>query len=346
MKLFPITYTPELILKRNNSDLVSWKQHVHEKILPELFCCNCSKRIEFNDIVNIQSPNKNKKELTKFIFIMSSGDDICCSKSCVTSLNNKKLHAAGKMPSIGKSVAKKMKEAGGWEAFYGKNKADKIRQRVSVQMSTDNAKWHSSHSKEKREQMRQNSAKNIRDRQLGKTLEEQYGVERANRIKSKISRSLSGSKNPMYGVPSPRWSGGGISGKIDDIWFRSLLELSFILDQKIKGVIVMNAENSKFRIEYADKNGNIRNYFPDFYLPESDTVIEIKPSKFLKNDDVIRKKKSATTNFSNYEIKTERDFKVLTIKELIELMKSETINLSKRSEIKLRKNEAFDTRRV
>jgi len=222
---------------------------------------------------------------------MSSMDDICCSKSCVTSVTNRKAHAAGKMPNIGKIIGKKMKEAGSWEAYYGKEKADFLRKRISLQSSNNNGKWHSSHSKEKREEMRQNSAKNIRDRQKGKTLEEQYGNEKANEIKTKLSFSLSGSKNPMYGIPSPHWSGGGIVGRIDTLWFRSLMELSFILDQESKGIKIENAENTKFKVKYIDENGKERNYFPDFYLSESDTLIEIKPFKYIKRDDVIRKKR-------------------------------------------------------
>ena len=65
MKLFPITYTKEIIAERNKLSPEKQAQFVQENILPELYCNNCSKRIESIHIIKIESPNRNKKFLLK-----------------------------------------------------------------------------------------------------------------------------------------------------------------------------------------------------------------------------------------------------------------------------------------
>ena len=52
---------------------------------------------------------------------------------------------------------------------------------------------------------------------------------------------------------------------------------------------------------------------------------------------------AAIRKFNNYEIKTEKDFQVLNIKQLIELIKSRTIKLSKRSKFKIQKYETTNS---
>jgi hypothetical protein len=115
-----------------------------------------------------------------------------------------------------------------------------------------------------------------------------YGKEIADKkneeFKSKISRIFSGEGNPMYGKPSPVGSGNGWSGWYKGWYFRSLLELSYM-------VFVIERFNLKWESGEAKKNsisyiyeGQKKNYLPDFIINEK-YVIECKP-KSLQNTKI------------------------------------------------------------
>lgn len=109
-----------------------------------------------------------------------------------------------------------------------------------------------------------------------------YGKEEADirleEFKAKISKATSGKNNPMYGKPSPQGSGNGWSGWYKGIYFRSLLELSFLVNWVDRfNLKIENAECKKYRIHY-DFNGSGRNYFADWVINEK-YLIEIKPKK-------------------------------------------------------------------
>ena len=108
----------------------------------------------------------------------------------------------------------------------------------------------------------------------GKTFEEIYGKEKAAELKEKLSERFSGENNPMFGKPSPKGSGNGWSGWYKNFYFRSLLELSFLIREQRE---LKSAESIK--IPYIDFDGTARTYHPDFIC--ENTLIEIKPKKLL-----------------------------------------------------------------
>lgn len=288
----------------------NWEKNISTKYLNEMVCHNCRKKVEYKDIVKITK---------KAIFLRSVDDNICCSKSCSASLTNIKVHKNN--PSRGIEFNKQMisrLQSVGFDNFY-KNPSE-MKKSISIRNSNDNPKWHSSHTSEKYSEIKLKAGKDIRKRLKGKTLEEIYGKEKADMIKLKNSKSNSGENNPMYGKPSGYFTGGGISGKYKQYYFRSLLELSFILEMEYENVNFISAENSKFKIEYEYEN-TTRNYFPDFYLIDSDTVIEIKPYRSL-NDRLNKVKfEKAYGTFNNFVIITEKNIEnVLTIEKLKDLM--------------------------
>lgn len=162
----------------------------------------------------------------------------------------------------------------------------------------------------------------------GKTLEETFGKEKAKIIKSKLSVLNSGSGNPMFGKPSPIGSGNGWSGWYNNIYFRSLLELSFLIANK-------NAKSAEYiKIPYKNYKNVIRIYHPDFI--EKDFLYEIKPKKLLNSKDNILKfqaaEKYCKDNQLIYKILTEDDIKKVSTKEIKELYLNKQIKFIERYE--------------
>lgn len=137
----------------------------------------------------------------------------------------------------------------------------------------------------------------------GKSLKEIYGEEKALRIKEKMSNATTGKNNPMYGKPSPIGSGNGWSGWYKNWYFRSLLELSFMINYIEKQNLQWDSgERAKYNISYIDWEGKERSYFPDFIL-EKNRMIEIKPTNLRNSKNVLLKENAAITwcNEHNFE---------------------------------------------
>lgn len=168
---------------------------------------------------------------------------------------------------------------------------------------------------------------------------EKYGTEIANvkleQLKIKQSKNSSGENNPMFGKPSPNGSGNGWSGWYNGWFFRSIKELSYMINVIEKNNIEwVNAESNMFRINYIDYKGNNRTYTADFIL-NNKYLIEIKPKKLWYSDSVIRKKISAIKfceeNNLTYKL---RDTPNLSSKKLKELYETKQIIFTDRYEKK------------
>jgi hypothetical protein len=108
----------------------------------------------------------------------------------------------------------------------------------------------------------------------GKTYEEIHGAEKGGLLRKQVART--GYKNAQFGRPAYTGSGNGWSGWYRDIYFRSLLELSFIVNFIEKNKLkYTSAEAYAYKIPYIDIEGNRRNYFADFLI--DNVLIEIKP---------------------------------------------------------------------
>lgn len=93
---------------------------------------------------------------------------------------------------------------------------------------------------------------------------------------------LKGSKNPMYGKVPSSMCGVGIHGKFKGTYFRSSLELLYLIYWHEQGTLAISAENDRFKVPYVDSSGKFRYYFPDFYLPDEKILVELKPRKLQK----------------------------------------------------------------
>jgi len=162
-----------------------------------------------------------------------------------------------------------------------------------------------------------------------KTYEEIFGKEKAKEIKLKLSQNNRGNGNPMYGKPSPKKSGNGWSGYYEGHYFRSLLELSYLKYLLDNNINFENGEKKEYIIEYKLNKIN-RTYHPDFYLIDTNELIELKPRKLVNSYINKFKFKSAYKKFGNkFKILTQEDIKILSIEEIKELIKNKKINFDK-----------------
>ena len=97
-------------------------------------------------------------------------------------------------------------------------------------------------------------------------------------FKKKQSLNSSGEKNSMYGKPSPINSGNGICGWYKGWFFRSLLELSYMIYVIERFNLEWETgESEKYKISYTI-DGKSKNYFPDFVINKK-YIVECKPKK-------------------------------------------------------------------
>lgn len=124
-----------------------------------------------------------------------------------------------------------------------------------------------------------------------------YGEEEAERRdkewKEKLRKVSVGEKNNMFGRPAPVGSGNGWSGWYNGWYFRSLRELSYMINEIEKNNFKWESgEKKKYKIKYEDWNGDVRNYFSDFII-ENTRMIECKPESLHESKSVKSKIKAA-----------------------------------------------------
>ena len=157
----------------------------------------------------------------------------------------------------------------------------------------------------------------------GTTWDSLYGKEKAEE-KRKLARERCkfvpkyGSDNPQWGKPAHKLSGKGTKGYYNGIYFRSLMEASFMINYLEKNDLKFeNGELKKYAIPYI-LDGSPRNYFCDFVVDH--IFYEIKP-KALHNTLQNREKWKAAELWCaerNYifEIYSEHDFDILQQKDI------------------------------
>lgn len=229
-----------------------------------------------------------KKETNMFLYsqikgLKNYGKDLC--RSCKQK-QQIKLGTRGKQYINAGNAAKILMSGRTYEEMYGKDKSIEMKLNRSFHTKGDKnpnygGKWHGIHPSYK---------------QKGKNIDEIYGKEKADIIRDKISKKSSGKNNPMYGKPSPMGSGNGWSGWYNNWYFRSLLELSFMINVIERFNFKWESgENKKYSINYIDYKGLEKTYFPDFILNDK-YLVEIKPKK-LWESNVIKNKKNAAIIF-------------------------------------------------
>jgi hypothetical protein len=124
-----------------------------------------------------------------------------------------------------------------------------------------------------------------------------YGKKHSDKTRRFISEHnkglMSGEKNPMYGKPSPQGSGNGWSGWYKEWFFRSIRELSFMINVIERfNFEWVSAEKAGLKIPYIDYDNVERNYFADFLL-NNKYLVEIKPRNLFNSPKILAKKQAA-----------------------------------------------------
>ncbi len=153
--------------------------------------------------------------------------------------------------------------------------------------------------------------------------------------KQLISNAMKGKNNPMYGKPAPQGSGNGWSGHYKNTQFRSLLELYYLIYLIDNNIKFENGELKKHAIQYT-KNGLERNYFPDFYLIDTQEIIEIKPQLLINSYQNKLKFEAAKNKFGNkHVILTENEIVKIDLHDLYNMYINKQLIFDKRYEKKL-----------
>lgn len=182
------------------------------------------------------------------------------------------------------SIRQKGKRTGNKNPFYGKHHTDKTKQILSDK-TKEQLTIHGN-------PMQGKSFFDIWLIKYG----EQIANEKQKELNQKRSENVKGEKNPMFGKPSPKGSGSGWQGWYKEIYFRSLLELSFLVNYVEKlNLKMINAECKQYGISYIGYNNEVKTYFAD-YLIDDKFLIEIKPLS-LHNALQIQLKAKAGENF-------------------------------------------------
>lgn len=101
-----------------------------------------------------------------------------------------------------------------------------------------------------------------------------------------------------------------LTGYYNNIYYRSSYELKFLEYCFENNIKVEPADLKSFRIKYKDETGKFRFYYPDFYLPDLDIVVEVKPLSMLDQERTIAKMHEAMMNY-NYVLITEDELENL-----------------------------------
>lgn len=121
-----------------------------------------------------------------------------------------------------------------------------------------------------------------------------------------------GELNPSFGKSPSFNSGISYKGWYKKIFFRSTLELCFLLKYEIEnGYLPTIADDKKYRLPYTDGYGKIKTYVPDFIDLSLKIIFELKCSAFVLTEINTLKTKAAQKKFGEegltYKIITEKD---------------------------------------
>ena len=236
-----------------------------EKTVGYLTPCyiNC---VECNTIINytMRSTYKNSLKRSKYPKLCQS-----CLKKGIKNPFYEKKHSKESMEKMLETSKNSIER----QKYYEKIKSEEYRKELSEKLK-------------KNPPMKNNS--------YYKIWVKKYGQETADKMNKECSlkKSVKGERNFWFGKTPPYGSGNGWSGWYKGWFFRSLLELSYMVNVIEKNNLKWETgESSKYKIVFTHKN-QIKNYFPDFIIEDRE-MIECKPKNLWQTELIINKSKAA-----------------------------------------------------
>jgi hypothetical protein len=249
---------------------------------------------------------------------LRQGENVCCSRPCA-------------------GAYKKISYLGDGNPFYGKHHSEDTKAKLAENDTT----WMQS-AEYKAKVSAISKARGCGGLRYYQSWVNSFGIERANELeqqrRKKLSASVSGDKNTMFGKPAPIGSGNGYGGWYKSWYFRSLRELSYMIDVIEKEDLEWeSAEQRKLAIPYHDITGNRRTYYADFFISDI-KLVEVKPAKLI-NTPLNTVKFNAANQFCHQRgynfIVT--DIEIISTSKLKEFYNNGTIQFNKTSEPKFLK---------
>lgn len=118
-----------------------------------------------------------------------------------------------------------------------------------------------------------------------------------------------------------------LCGWYNDLYFRSSLELSFLIYNQNKNIV--SCENNQYKVIY-EKNGKHKSYYPDF--TDGEFIYEIKPSSLLTyNDNDLKIKKAIEFFGAKFKVITENEIGYLEKTKILELIDNGIIKVNEKS---------------
>lgn len=154
-------------------------------------------------------------------------------------------------------------------------------------------------------------------RVIPRTIEHQAKIIKTKRRNDTLShsietrRKLSQRNNERYADPSYDRSVhvtqvfNPFTGHYRGLYYRSSYEFMFLRFCRKYFIDVESAGTKEYAVPYVDQHGAERMYYPDFYLPEFDLIIEIKPSTMVKHGSNPQKFAAANRKYPRFCVLTE-----------------------------------------
>lgn len=221
---------------------------------------------------------------------------------------------------------------GSLNPFYGKTHTEKTKKIMRENRIKNSHIYQSKEFREKMSEVTSGENNPMHGRAVYDIWLEKYGKEQADiklkEFKYKLSEVMSGKGNPMYGISPSNSAGSGWSGWYNNWYFRSLRELSYMINVIERFNLKWKSGESKdYTISYT-LEGVERTYKPDFII-EDKYMVEIKPKQLHNVKEVIEKKRAGIEFCSNHNLIYKlTDVPIIQKDELIELEKKKLIQFN------------------
>jgi hypothetical protein len=282
-------------------------------------CPKCSKVIDYGTIYAMRNAERdNRKCKSCALSEHSNKDEVKRQRS-----ENMK---GSKNPMYGK--------VGDANPFYGKSHTEAAISRMKEVRNNNSELYKSEEFRKKMSEVTIGKNNGMYGKSVYERWVELYGTDVANDklfdMKEKISVKTSGENNPMYGKPAPTGSGNGWSGWYKGWYFRSILELSYMINIIERfNIPWVSAETNKYAIPYIWE-GVKKTYFADFIL-DNRYMVELKPTSLQKTKQNIAKFEHAEEFCKDKSlIYKVTDIPKIKKEQLIDLVKSGLVILTKK----------------